>query len=110
MYTRTRMGLAKLFPEGVSHASDSQVLYCPSWKHPYHQYGVIDTAGIDPTFGPNQFGGYPRPGGIWPTRHVGISYHYRSTFRTDGEAANSPANLMMSNPSATPVNAPSALP
>lgn len=53
--------------------------YCPSWKHPYNQYGRLDTDGQDMFFGANQFGGFPKPEGTWPSQHAGISYHYRST-------------------------------
>jgi len=72
------MGLAFLITEG--YLDDPRVLYCPTWKHPYHQYDQLDTAGDDPVGGPNDYGGWPGPGKPGPNRHRGISYHYRSTF------------------------------
>ena len=58
---------------------EPRAFYCPSWKHPYHQYDVVDTAGLDLHGGPNDYGGWPA-GGPGPLRHRGISYQYRSTF------------------------------
>lgn len=71
------MGLAFLITE--EYVPEPRVFYCPSWKHPYHQYDVLDTAGDDPVGGSNAYGGWPAPGNPGPTRHRGISYQYRST-------------------------------
>jgi len=62
-------------------------LYCPSWKHPFNQLGVVDTPGNDPWFLPGEMGGWPKGNSPGPTKHRGISYHYRSSF---GPASNRP--------------------
>jgi len=72
------MGLAFLITGEF--VSEPRAFYCPSWKHPYHQYDVIDIAGDDPVGGPGGYGGWPAPGNPGPTAHRGISYMYRSTF------------------------------
>ena len=78
-------------------------LYCPSWKHPYNQFGKRDTDGQDPIFGSNQFGGFQKDGDPWPTTHVGISYHYRSTM---GASSNTqPVTKDESAPSDRAINA-----
>ena len=71
------MGLAILITEEIVPAP--QTFYCPSWKHPYHRFGALDTTGVDPCGGPNDYGGWPDKG-PGPNRHRGISYQYRSTF------------------------------
>lgn len=96
-------GLAYLMTQ--NYLSSAEVLYCPSWTHPDKNYGVIDTDGSDIAFGPSKFGGFPKDleNDPWPTTHIGISYHYRSTF---GAGSNKMANLMKeSNPSGTTINA-----
>ena len=78
-------GLAILL-EG-KYLATAEVLYCPSWKHPSFQYGgmVID----DPYLaGVNTYGGFPKPGGVMPFLHVGISYGYRSIFGSGYKPAN----------------------
>ena len=74
--------------------------YCPTWSHPDKNYGVIDTDGSDIAFGPNRFGGWPKDeaNDPWPTTHIGISYHYRSTFN-----GNQPAKSDFYNTSETAI-------
>lgn len=72
------MGLAFLVMN--DYITDARLMYCPSWKHPYHQYDTVDVAGLDGAGGPNMYGGWPAPGHAGPTRFRGISYIYRSTF------------------------------
>ena len=90
------MGLAFLITEG--YMPDPRGFYCPSWKHPYHQFGALDGAGVDPVGGPNDYGGWPDKG-PGPNRHRGISYQYRSTFGLEISdpqfSRGSPPNLMM---------------
>ncbi len=96
-------GLAYLMVQ--EYFSRAEVFYCPSWTHPDKNYGVIDSDGSDIAFGPNRFGGWPKDpeNDPWPTTHIGISYHYRSTF---GPGNNEFANLMKeTNPSSIAVNA-----
>lgn len=100
---RKPYGLAYLITQ--EYLSGAAVFYCPSWTHPDKNYGVIDTDGSDIAFGPRRFGGWPKDpeNDPWPTTHIGISYHYRSTF---GSRQNEFANLMKeANPSSTAVNA-----
>jgi len=79
-----------------------EILYCPSWKHPFLQMGGM--AANDPWLGGNNhYGGFPLPGGITPTWHIGISYAYRSSF---GENFNEQPSLLKSdNPSESAINA-----
>lgn len=96
-------GLAYLMTQG--YLGSGEVFYCPSWTHPDKNYGVIDTDGSDIAFGANSFGGWPKDpeNDPWPTTHIGIGYHYRSTF---GAGQNEFANLMKdSQPSDTALNA-----
>ncbi|MCM8540711.1 MAG: type II secretion system GspH family protein [Lentisphaeraceae bacterium] len=96
-------GLAILMTQ--KYLSSAGVLYCPSWTHPDKNYGVIDTDGSDESFGANQFGGWPKDpeNDPWPTKHIGIAYHYRSTF---GAGKDEFANFMKeTNPSGTTINA-----
>ncbi|MEX2213284.1 MAG: prepilin-type N-terminal cleavage/methylation domain-containing protein [Phycisphaeraceae bacterium] len=79
------MGLAFLITRG--YATDAKLYYCPSWKHPWNQFDVVDVAGDDPWFAPNTMGGWPAAGKPGPTSHRGFAYHYRSTF---GPAVNRP--------------------
>ncbi|MCM8539973.1 MAG: prepilin-type N-terminal cleavage/methylation domain-containing protein, partial [Lentisphaeraceae bacterium] len=79
--------------------------YCPTWSQPDKSFGVIDTDGSDQSFGANQFGGWPKDpvAGPWPTVHVGIGYHYRSTF---GAGTNEMASMSKnSQPADTAINA-----
>jgi hypothetical protein len=79
-----------------------EILYCPSWKHPYMQMGGMCRNEDEAGYG-GRLGGYPLPGGRFPAWFVGISYHYRATF---GARANQAANLLKSdNPSGTAINA-----
>lgn len=89
----TPMGLAHLMTERF--LTTPLVMYCPSWTHPWNQYDKVDVAGDDPWFGPSMMGGWPAPGNAGPTRHRGISYHYRSTF---GVAFNRPPSNMNTKP------------
>ena len=89
------MGLASLIVKGYD--KDPRTLYCPLWTHPSVQY---DTTGDDP-------GGVHPPGthGGWPANNVygngfliGISYHYRASFRSETNLSfsqffNAPADL-----------------
>lgn len=96
-------GLAYLIKQ--KYLASAEVFYCPSWTHLDKNYGVIDKDGSDIAFGANQFGGWPKDpeNDPWPTTHIGISYHYRSTF---GPGQNEFANLMKEeNPSSSSVNA-----
>ena len=95
------MGLAFLITEG--YVPEPRVFYCPSWKHPYHRYDVLDAAGDDPVGGPNCYGGWPAPPNPGPLWHRGISYQYRSTFGLaleDGSAGRGrpPRTVMEGNP------------
>ena len=95
------MGLAFLITE--EYVPNPLVFYCPSWKHPYHQYDVLDTAGDDPVGGPNAYGGWPAGQNPGPTAHRGISYQYRSTFGLELEdgptgRGHPPNTLMKGNP------------
>ena len=95
-------GLAILLQKNyLDHAG---IFYCPSWTHPDKNYGVIDSDGSDQSFGANAFGGFPKDleSGPWPTAHVGISYHYRSTF---GSGTNEPALMSNAQPGDTAINA-----
>ena len=96
------MGLAILNTAG--YIEGGGVFYCPSWNHPDKDYGVIDFDGSDVSFGTNQFGGWPlnEKNDPWPTEHVGISYHYRSSFGTNSDQA---ARLMLYDAAATAINA-----
>jgi prepilin-type N-terminal cleavage/methylation domain-containing protein len=81
------------------------VFYCPTWSHPDKNFGVIDTDGSDIAFGPNRFGGWPKDleNDPWPTTHIGIGYHYRSSF---GPGAKEAANMIQNDsPSGTAINA-----
>lgn len=96
-------GLAYLMTQ--NYLSSAEVFYCPTWTHPDKNYGIIDTDGSDIAFGPNGFGGWPKDpqNDPWPQAHIGISYHYRSTF---GTTTNQMANLMTAaQPSETALNA-----
>ncbi len=88
------MGLAFLITEGF--CTEPQVMYCPSWTHPWNRFDVVDVAGDDPYFGPNMMGGWPAPSKPGPTSHRGISYHYRSTF---GTSINRPPSQTRDKPS-----------
>ena len=96
-------GLAILKVKGF--LDSGEVFYCPSWTHPDKNYGVIDSDGSDIAFGANGFGGWPKnpESDPWPTNHIGISYHYRSTF---GSGMNEMASLLTNaNPEYSAVNA-----
>jgi prepilin-type N-terminal cleavage/methylation domain-containing protein len=97
----TPMGLALLVTEGYYDQGSAQTFYCPSWDHPYMEYGQLDTDGIDIAGGPNDYGGWPEAGGTWPNWHVGISYQYRSSF---GGGYNRPATLGGNNATPTATN------
>jgi prepilin-type N-terminal cleavage/methylation domain-containing protein/prepilin-type processing-associated H-X9-DG protein len=100
------LGLANLVTEKYIDWEGSRALYCPSWIHPFLQYDVIDYGGVDPLFGANQFGGFPAPGSPWPTRHIGISYHYRSTFDDNVEVNYDDApTLLLDEPESLAVSA-----
>jgi prepilin-type N-terminal cleavage/methylation domain-containing protein/prepilin-type processing-associated H-X9-DG protein len=98
--SKTALGLAFLLTEKF--LSDPQVLYCPSWKHPWNQYDVVDVEGKDPWFGPNQMGGWPAPGNSGPTAHRGFSYHYRSSI---GDSYNESPHLRMQAAAETAITA-----
>ena len=51
-----------------NYIESAQMFYCPSWKHPYSQYGVNK----------GKFGGYPRPGEKGPSSWWWMSYGYRT--------------------------------
>lgn len=89
--SQSPLGMARVIVEGYAPAS---VFYCPSWKHPWNQLGVVDVAGKDNWFGPGHMGGWPAGDVGGPTRHRGISYHYRSSF---GVGANRPPSLKIQN-------------
>lgn len=96
-------GLAILATE--NYLDGGAVFYCPTWSHPDKNYGVIDTDGSDESFGANAFGGWPKDpvAGPWPTTHVGIGYHYRSTF---GSGLNEMASMSLNTqPGDTAINA-----
>jgi competence protein ComGC len=102
------MGLAVIVHTGFLDKDSVQILYCPSWRHRHNQYDVVDYGGLDPVFGPGQFGGWPAngvgsPGS--PTAHIGFSYHYRSSFYATPTAsqANRPPNYRMDDPSGTAI-------
>ncbi len=78
--SQTPLGLAVLLTEG--YITNPHLFYCPLWKHKWNQYDVVDVAGNDPYFAPNFMGGWPAAGKTGPTRHRGISYHYRASFGT----------------------------
>ena len=84
-------GLAYLIVNGYVGAPD--VFYCPSWRHPHMQIGMVNTVSDSYGFGPGTMGGWPVEGKPQPTSHRGIAYHYRSTF---GASANTPPSLRQS--------------
>lgn len=96
------MGLSNLTKD--QYIGSAEVLYCPSWTHPYLNYGQIDKSGDDAIGGPNNYGGFPKNStDPWPTWYVGISYHYRSTL---GEMNNEfPVTVKADNPSGLAINA-----
>ncbi|MCM8528630.1 MAG: prepilin-type N-terminal cleavage/methylation domain-containing protein [Lentisphaeraceae bacterium] len=103
LYESKPYGLAYLMTQ--DYLSSAEIFYCPTWTHPDKNYGVIDTDGSDVAFGPNNFGGWPKDpdNDPWPTTHIGISYHYRSTF---GVGTNEMANMLkQAQPSDTALNA-----
>lgn len=89
------MGLAFLIT--TNYCPTPAIFYCPSWTHPWNQLGVVDVAGDDPYFGPNQMGGWPAGGSAGPTSHRGFSYHYRSSF---GPSSNRPPSIVQPGGSA----------
>ena len=87
-----KLGLYRLYDGG--YMGTGQSLYCALWTHPYLNYDKVDTNGDDGWFGSNALGGIPAPGKSGPTHHIGISYHYRSTFN-----GNQPLSLKNNDPS-----------
>ena len=94
------MGIAYLVDQ--NYIPGAEILYCPSWTHPYNQYDTVDTGNLDPWFGAGQMGGWPAPGKSGPSRHRLISYNYRSTF---GASRNKNADTTMESPSTTAISA-----
>jgi prepilin-type N-terminal cleavage/methylation domain-containing protein len=87
------MGLAIPIVKGYD--DDPRVLYCPLWTHPSVQY---DKTGPDPSgyFPGESWGGWPAAEnfGANSVRFIGISYHYRGSFRNPaGNSAFRPADL-----------------
>ncbi|MEM6506978.1 MAG: prepilin-type N-terminal cleavage/methylation domain-containing protein [Planctomycetota bacterium] len=78
--TRTAMGLAVPIVEGYDR--DPRALYCPAWSHPAIQY---NQSGPDPLFGTGTIGGWQGSAadGMGSLGVVGISYHYRASFRDE---------------------------
>ena len=76
--TKWIFGWANLVME--DYIRGGSVFYCPSWSHPYLQYGDETKAGEDNWFGSaGYFAGF-QPDGNVTSYFTGISYHYRSTF------------------------------
>ena len=99
--TKQAFGLAFLMTEGYVSNGGAAMMYCPSWRHPYLQMDVVDYGGLDPnpSFGVNDFGGWPSSGVGGPNKHRGISYHYRSTFEKNTGFYNTPPSMRMDGPS-----------
>jgi len=52
----------------------ARIFYCPTWTHPFFRQNMRAITGL------GEYGGWCAPATPLPARHVGISYHYRSTF------------------------------
>jgi prepilin-type N-terminal cleavage/methylation domain-containing protein/prepilin-type processing-associated H-X9-DG protein len=86
------MGLGVLVTKGyLSRDLPSGGLpYCPSWRHPFLQYGKMTTSsGMG-------YGGWQPSSTPLPSEHVGISYAYRSSFVIAG-VSNQPPSLLLTN-------------
>lgn len=85
-------GLAFLVGDYLGSA---ELLYCPSWKHPFLQMDKRAGSNEDGWLkGVNTYGGYSSDG-INPL-FIGQSYHYRGTM---GDQSNLPANIFHDSPS-----------
>ena len=90
------MGMAFLITR--QYIPQAEVFYCPSWSHPYLQYGQVNVSSDAWGHPVGGLGGWPQPNEPGPTLYRGISYMYRSTF---GEQFNEPAHLTDRNTAAS---------
>jgi prepilin-type N-terminal cleavage/methylation domain-containing protein/prepilin-type processing-associated H-X9-DG protein len=76
--------------------NSGRLFYCPTWTHPFFQLATKKITGL------GEYGGWFAQNSDLPARHVGISYHYRSSF-TNGPLRWNPPTTRHEFPSRTAI-------